>query len=551
MENIVKKRNKVLVALAFIVIAILYVLVNSVNISPLYAEGAFFWAMIVTILSGLWVIGNFWEFISVRLKSKEAQNLSYVFAGLVIPKKIKFIIAVPWVYIVVMMIISTPIVSAGTYKDQLGTPEKRTFSSDIQVVDTNKLPIVDANLAAKLANKKLGEKPSLGSQVHLGEPTLQQVNGELTWVLPLHHSGFFKWVTNMSGTPGYVTVSATDVNDVEYVDDYNIKYHPNSFLLDDLLRHVRLNGGLFDGVTDYSFELDDTGKPYWVITTYENKRGFGLPEATGALIVDAQTGDIQRTTIETAPEWVDRIQPENFIMNQIDNQGEYVHGILNFANKDKFMASQGQTIVYNDGDCFLLTCITSVGVDESAIGFMMVDMVTKETFLYEMAGATEVSAQRSAQGKVENFGYKASTPIIINVDGQPTYFMTLKDKEGLIKQYAFVSVVNYSTVGTGETIDQAMNDYQKALRNDSSVDIGLGSDIINKSGKVLRIASEFNGSATTYKIILENDSNKIYLVDSNISDQLALTLAGDNIEVSFYETESNSIVCSSFENKSI
>jgi len=206
-------------------------------------------------------------------------GLFYLFSGLRIPKTVFVIAAIPWVYIVVMSVISTPLISYNSYRNQLGETEKRTFSSDIQVVDTTQLPIVDAELALKLADKKLGEKPSLGSQVMLGEPTLQMVAGNLTWAVPLHHSGLFKWLTNMEGTPGYVTVSATNVNDVKYVEDYRIKYQPNSFLLDDLLRHARFSGGLFDGLTDYSFELDDTGKPYWVISTYKNTVGFALPEA--------------------------------------------------------------------------------------------------------------------------------------------------------------------------------------------------------------------------------------------------------------------------------
>ena len=59
-----------------------------------------------------------------------------------------------------------------------------------------------------------------------------------------------------------------------------------------------------------------------------------------------------------------------------------------------------------------------------------------------MSGATEMAAQSSAEGKVQQFGYRASFPMIINLDGQPTYFMTLKVNAGLIKQYAFVSVSN-------------------------------------------------------------------------------------------------------------
>ncbi len=88
-------------------------------------------------------------------------------------------------------------------------------------------------------------------------------------------------------------------------------------------------------------------------------------------------------------------------------------------------------------------------------------MVTKESYRYQMSGATEVAAQRSAEGKVQQYGYFASFPMIINLDGQPTYFMTLKDNAGLIKQYAFVSVANYTSVGTGETIDSALRDFHQ------------------------------------------------------------------------------------------
>ena len=144
----------------------------------------------------------------------------------------------------------------------------------------------------------------------------------------------------------------------------------------------------------------------------------GLPEATGAWIVNATTGEMHKYTIDTIPEWVDRIQPESFILTQINNKGEFVHGWLNFADRDKFRASQGHMIIYNNDRCYLFTGLTSVGSDESAIGFILVDMVTKESNIYQMSGATEMAAQSSAEGKVQQFGYRASFPMIINLDGQ-------------------------------------------------------------------------------------------------------------------------------------
>jgi hypothetical protein len=137
--------------------------------------------------------------------------------------------------------------------------------------------------------------------------------------------------------------------------------------------------------------------------------------------INASTGQSTRYRLGETPEWIDRVQPEAFIVKQINNQGEYVHGFLNFLDKDKFRSSPGHAIVYNFGRCFLFTGLTSVGSDESSIGFMMIDMVTKQPLLYQLNGATETAAQSSAQGKVQHLGYYASFPLIINAEATPTY----------------------------------------------------------------------------------------------------------------------------------
>ena len=529
----------------------LYVFVESVNLSPFYSEGAIFWALVISLYLLIWALFHFGEFTFQRLEagmSGAQRPFNYV-PKRKFPKVVKFIIAAPWAFLAVMMIISSPLISWGAYRDQLGEVQEREFSSDIQAVDMSQVPIVDQELAYNLANKKLGEKPSLGSQVVLGEPTIQMVDGKLIWAVPLQHSGFFKWLTNMSGSAGYITVSATNVNDVSYVEDHKIKIQPNSYLLHDLKRNVRFGGALFEGIVDYSFELDDNGQPYWVVSTYRNRRGFALPEATGVIVVNATTGEKEKYSIADVPEWVDRVQPEDFILNQINNQGAYVHGIFNFADKDKFRQSEGHNIVYNGGNCYLFTGLTSVGRDESAIGFMMVDMVTKEPIRYQINGATEDMGQRSAEGKVQNLKYAASFPIIINLDGQPTYFMTLKDNAGLIKQYAFVSVVNYSTVGTGETIADARRDYSQALRNGgSSAALQESGETEKATGAVLRIASEQSEKQEIYKLILDSKQDVIFIADSTVSDELAITREGDRVTLEYVETGDGVIHAVSFDN---
>lgn len=530
-------------------LVLLYVFVEAPTLSPLYLDGAVFWAVLITIYVGLNALMKIGEFSFDAEKTQPGQVPFSFSTRQKFPKLSAVIIAVPWILIVAVMVLCSVFFQWKVYRDQLGEPEIKKFDNEVQAIDVAQIPIVDENLALQLAQKKLGERPALGSQVALYSATIQMVDGELVWVVPLYHSGFFKWLTNLSGTPGYIVVSATNTNDVRYVEGYKIKYHPGSYLLFDITRKVRFGPGLMTGITDYSFELDDEGQPYWAISTYKNSRGFSLPEADGIILLNATTGQMDRYGMDEVPEWVDRVQPEDFVLTQIANRGNYVHGIFNFANKDKYRPSEGHNIVYNNGRCYLFTGLTSVGADDSAIGFIMVDMVTKEPIMYEMSGATEEAAQRSAEGRVQDLKYRATFPIILNIDSQPTYFMTLKDNIGLIKQYAFVSVTNYSTVGTGESVSAAMRDYENKLRSDGVTTIGkLGGVVEQLEGTILRISGEYSGGNTVYKFLLSEKPDILFIAESTAGAELALTQPNDKIQVEYSLSSDGTAEVTSFDN---
>lgn len=538
------KRNASLIAA---VLFVLYAVAQQMNLNPLYPDSAFFYCVVITVYVLIFTLDKLGRFLMVSLPTGQQ---SVTFQKNVDMKKWPlYIVGGIWALFFIVNIGSSVLFHVNAYRDQMPELVEKDFASDFDTVDLSQLPIVDAAMARKLADKKLGERPSLGSQVVLGEPTLQQVDGALVWAVPTYHSGFFKWLTNMDGTPGYVRVSATNPQDVEYVDGYSIKYQPGAYLWQDLSFFTRYTAALFTGVTDYSFELDDTGRPFWVITTYKPTRGFALPEATGAIVMDCATGASNKYAIADLPKWVDRVQPENFILTQLNNKGEFVHGYLNFSDKDKYRVSAGSAILYNGGRCYLVTGLTSVGADESTIGFVMIDMVTKEPHLYHISGATETAAQLSAQGKVQQYNYKAAFPLIINLNGMPTYFMTLQDKEGLIKQYAYVSVQDYQTVGVGETITEARLNFEKAAQSSGAGVVGNASDTLTElTANVSRIGSEFNGSSTAYYIVLEGHDNLLFSVQGSISDELAVTHEGDSVKVAYYAREEGTQELNSFDN---
>lgn len=541
-----KKKTQFLLNLALTAVFLILIVIQGPNLNPLYQDGAFSWCFIISCYVAL----NFIVALgSVRIITNEYNRRQFSIDRSVSGYKRGFVLLLLlWAVYFGVGILSMPLFNYKAYRDQLGTPAVSEFTDTVQPLALDQLPIVDKSLARELADKKVGENPGLGSQVVLGTPVIQKVNGKLVWVVPLEHSGFFKWLKNMDGSAGYIIVSASDVSDVTLVTDHKIRYQANAYLLDDLNRHVRFFGnGLFKGLTDYSFELDDDGVPYWVISTYKNRWLFNLPEADGVLTVNASTGQTTHYTIDTLPEWVDRVQPENFVMRQIQNQGVYVHGIFNFSNQDKFRPSQGDIIIYNGSRCYLFTGLTSVGSDESAIGFILVDMVTKESNIYQMSGATETAAQSSAEGKVQQFGYRASFPMIINLDGLPTYFMTLKDNAGLIKQYAFVSVSNYTNVGTGETIDSALRNFRQ-VRGAVNSNISTGQTTAQIQGTVLRIAGETLEDTISYKIILEEQKEHIFIVSYELSSELSLTQPGDHVSIGYMDEASGICTASSFDN---
>ncbi|MCG8453209.1 MAG: hypothetical protein MI717_08515, partial [Spirochaetales bacterium] len=354
---------------------------------------------------------------------------------------------------------TAPMFRSGAYRELLGDVQQKEFSESVAPVDASRIRLVDQSMAAKLGDKKIGEDPALGSIAELGTFAIQRYRGELYWVAPLVHRSFFKWISYREGSQGYVMVSATNPQDVRLVqsiagENLHLRYQPQAYFGEDLKRHVYFGGHQRVGLADYSFEIDEDGQPFWVITRFEKAVGYGGREALGTVVVNAQTGEIQDYSLSETPAWVDRIQPEAFVRDQINDWGRFGKGWWNaiFAEEGVIQLTEGTSLVHGaDGHSYWYSGLTSSGGDDSTVGFILVDTRTKEASFYRQSGATERAARRSAEGKVQEKGYVASFPVMYNVQGRPTYACALKDKTGLIKLVALVSVENFGVIGIGET----------------------------------------------------------------------------------------------------
>lgn len=545
-----KRLRNILVTIVPLIILFLiadYVLLVPLNIR--FEEGFnLFFALIV-----ISVIAYFYEDVRYLLQDMAKGHPVHF------PKRsIKFCIISLFVIYIGYQISSTPILFSQQYRDLIGNVETKEFSEEIPMIDLAQIPIVDEDYARRLGDKKLGEDVGLGSQVYVGDYTLISIKDELFWVAPLEHIDIIKWFTNREGTPGYIMVSATDAQDVRLVQSdaqgnpIHLKYLPSAYFNEDIQRKVYFEGNMFEGLTDYSFELDENGRPYWVVTTYTKKVGIhGGADATGVVVVDAQTGETKKYSVDEAPEWIDRIQPQAFVLNQINDWGWYKKGFFNtlFARKEIIQTTPGTNYMYIDGDWYFYTGMTSAGSDQSTVGFMLSNTRTKETTFYKIAGATETAAMSSAEGKVQHLGYKSGFPLLLNIENEPTYFMTLKDNQGLVKQYAFVNVEDYSKVGTGETLEEARANYTKLVfGNQGSVTDLTAGEHKTVTATIERLGVSQTDGNTYYTIILKEYPQILLMGTGTISPELPITREGDQVTIEYLDAKNITKTIVSFDN---
>ncbi|HEX3157856.1 MAG TPA: hypothetical protein VHQ45_05040, partial [Gemmatimonadaceae bacterium] len=306
-------------------------------------------------------------------------------------------LALGWL-IVLPMATSTPMLHAGAYRALIGPVDTLRNAPDLAPVDPAHVRMVDGRLAERLAERVLGERGALGSQVTVGTMDLQVVRGEWWWVAPLNHAGFFRWLENRAGTPGYVMVSATDSRDVRLVTTLDgaplaLRHNAGAWLGDVPARHLYANGYATRGLIDFSFEIDDDGRPFLVATEIEHRVGFSGATPVGAVILDVQTGAHTRCAIADCPAWVDLIQPTELVTARINDWGEYVHGWFNPSKKNQLAATAGTArILDRAGHQFHYTGIRSASADRGTTGYMLVDTRTGAATYYLQAGATEEAA---------------------------------------------------------------------------------------------------------------------------------------------------------------
>ncbi len=525
---------KVLAAfLAVIVVGIYYYIsLPAINI---HSSDTWFFIFVILIIGALACMGRR-KMCSLR-EAKENKGL----------RAIGMLIAVLGIIYLAGTLLSSPIINAKKYQ-QLMKVKEGEFTEDVEELSFDKIPLLDRDTAVILGDRKMGSMVDMVSQFEVDD-IYTQINykDNPVRVSPLRYASLIKWFTNQSeGIPAYIRINmATQTTELVKLEE-GMKYTTSEYFNRNIYRHLRfahptyIYGGL-------SFEIDDSGVPYWVAPVKKYNIGLFGGETVGKVVLcNAITGETKTYKIENAPSWIDRAYAADLLVELFDYYGTLKHGFINsvLSQKDCLETTDGYNYLALDDDVWMYTGVTSVNGDQSNVGFMLSNQRTMETKYYKVEGATEASAMSSAEGQVQNLKYTATFPLLLNISDEPTYFIALKDDAGLVKKYAMVNVQKYQIVAIGDSVSQCEENYLELLFSNGVKEVEKDTrEIKTVTGKITKIAQAVIDGTSHYYIMVEGSDD---IFDASVVDFIDVVRceAGQEITMEYKEDEKANTVMS-------
>ncbi len=463
-------------------------------------------------------------------------------------------------------LVSSEFFRAESYSNIIDVRTDSNFSEEIEEQDAESfsaIPKLDEEAAAQLATRALGvlEEKGYVSQFTV-YPEYTQINYNETpvRVAPLQYANIIKWFTNTkNGFPGYVIIDMANESTQFIETESSIRYSPAEHFNKLLKRHLRFEYPTYM-FADATFEIDDEGNPYWICARLDKTIGlFGGTDVIGAVVVkaDSATGESTYYTIdqinsEASLQWLDRIYDSDLIVEQYNFYGKYQDGFWNsiLGQKGVITTTANYNYLAKDDDVWMYTGVTSVTSDQSITGFVLVNQRTKEAIYYRVTGGTEYSAQQAAEGRVKDLGYDATFPLLLNIGGEPTYFLSLKDDSNIVQQYALINVAQYNNNkmgATGTDLGKCLASYVSALE-ESGIKVDIDTDAVvdpstkpsdepvnealTASGAITDIRTAVMGGESYYYVKL--DSNAAYFsIPASKNETVIILNKGDSVTVTY------------------
>ena len=442
--------------------------------------------------------------------------------------------------------------------------EEANFTEDFNNINPDQLIIVDMKTAQKLGDRQLANFQNPSYFDVDDEYNLVRVGDDYVRITPLNYGGLFK-AGKAGSIPGYITVDAKTQAAKAVKLETPMVYSPSAYWSKDLSRHLHMLYPSYILSKSY-FEVDDEGTPFWITAVKTPTIGlFGGKLEKSVLITNCITGETTEYSVDAVPNWVDHIHSVSYVMSLLENHYTLANGFWNsifgktgvFNTAYQYRESRSDkeesqytpfegynSLVDKDGNVMFYTGITPSNNAETNYGFVLVSPRNDGAKFYSVTGAEESSAQKAAEGLVSDLKYSASFPTIVNIDGEETYFMLLKDGAGLVQKYAFCNIENYSKVVEANTLDAAIKKYQARINNLSYTesenattteeDVPRETETI--TGQVITVEQAELGGYTYYYFTIEGD-DFVYMSSIQNSNLQPMKLKnGTTVTITYYDS---------------
>lgn len=462
--------------------------------------------------------------------------------SMTIPGKILALVVVAMILLGIFSSVSKIVSIDNVYRS---IPAKTEEKAEV-LTSTKETPIA---IAPDMAKRKMLQKFSVipnSNMFTLDGITAQIVDDEYVYVATVEYNGFWKWL-KLGEIPGYFIISATDINAQPKFVRQSLKYTPSAYFSQDAGRRIYAAFPGYAATGKINLEIDDKGIPYYVQTLYKE---YGVTrlmhyDEFKTAVLNAQTGEVKLYDSPKAPKFVDAPITSAAANSMNEYFGRYSQGWWNqfiFGAKkdvkvptDNGIYASGQITPMLDkaGDLNYFTDFTSGDDDQdSALGYSLINARTGKLTYYrdpevgimDSDGAISIASKIYPEKK-----WKAEMPVLYNIDGVPTWIVSLMDSKGIFKKYVYINAVDNDIVVDAENAQNALDAYRIELStkgsNNKSSDAAKLSE---KTGIVSRVAVIPTGSQTVVSFLLEGDQT-VYSVNSNNSPFAIFIKDGDQV----------------------
>jgi hypothetical protein len=465
------------------------------------------------------------------------------------------------VLFIVFGLTSCDVWRSNDYHGLIGQVEQREWTQDVQPKDPGHVRLVTAETAFYLANKQLGEAPgSVGSQFEVvpEQLTLQIVRGELWYVAPLDFKGYSSW-TSTEGSPGYIMVHGEDPKrPVVIKTGLKMRYLLGAYFGDQIERFAWQKYGTKYVLTDFTFEADDEGNPFWTITACHPTAAWSGLKVDGVITISPITGESTFYELGKVPQWIDRVMPQGLVKGYVYYYTQFVHGWWNscWGHKDVMETEEPEIAYGSDGEPYWVTGIaTPAGSADqnkhsSLTGLMYTDARTGKSILYRVQGGTAEAVVDLVNNRVSYRKLHGCLAQCYNIYGVMTAIVPLLGESHSFQGVAFVDVANMQ-VAEGDDEESALLKYQQLLTTSGQqVAPEQRHNLQQLAARVSRFTAEIREGNTMYYLYFSNYPH-IFAAGADISPKLRLTQTGDNVSIGFVDSQEAVVPVVTFDNSNL